>query len=290
VTTAPSPHLWHRLLCKEGFRWCAKAESAFQALQRALTTVLVLQLTTFDREFVVECDASEAGFGAVLHQGDRLVAFFSKPIALRHAKLAAYECELIWLAQAVKHWRPYLWGTPFLIHTDHYNLKFLLDQKLGTIPQHQWASKLLGFDFRDEYKPGAVNVVANALSCRDTADEGYLYSLSVPTFTLFDQLQQEISADEDLRALCADITASARDKKWRVQDGLITVAGKVYVPWTSPSLPDILEAAHGTAHEGVAKTLQRLRLDFHIPGAREWSRILCEPVLFASATSLSMST
>jgi hypothetical protein len=47
------------------------------------------------------------------------------------------------------------------------------------------------------------------------------------------------------------------------------VAGKVYVPWTSPSLPDILEAAHSTAHEGVAKTLQRLCLDFHIPGAQQ---------------------
>jgi hypothetical protein len=203
-------------LCKEGFRWCAKAKFAFQALQRALTTAPVLQLTTFDREFVVECDASEAGFDAALHQGDGLVAFFSKAIALRHAKLAAYERELIRLAQAVKHWHPYLWGTPFLIRTDHYNLKFLLDRKLGTIPQHQWASKLLGFDFRDEYKPNVVNVVANALSRRDTADDGYLYSLSVPTFMLFDQLQQEISANEALRALCADITVSARDKKWRV--------------------------------------------------------------------------
>jgi hypothetical protein len=42
---------------------------------------------------------------------------------------------------------------------------------------------------------------------------------------------------------------------WRLQDGLITVAGKVYVPQTSPSLPGILDAAHGTSHEGVAKTL-----------------------------------
>ena len=104
-----------RLLRKEGFQWCQEAEDAFRALQRALTTAPVLQLPAFDREFVVECDASEAGFGAVLHQGDGPVAFFSKPIAPRHAKLAAYERELIGLVQAVKHWRPYLWGTPFLI-------------------------------------------------------------------------------------------------------------------------------------------------------------------------------
>jgi hypothetical protein len=180
-----------------------------QALQRTLTTAPVRQLTTFDREFVVECDASEAGFGAALHQGDGLVAFFSKAIALRHAKLAAYERELIRLAQAVKHWRPYLWGTPFLIRTDHYNLKFLLDRKLGTIPQHQWASKLLGFDFRDEYKPDAVNVVANALSRHDTADDGYLYSLSVPTFMLFDQCNKR-SAPTRLYTHCAQTSRRAR--------------------------------------------------------------------------------
>jgi hypothetical protein len=136
----------------------------------------VLQLLAFDHEFVAECDASEAGFGAVLHQGKGSVAFFSKPITPRHAKLMTYERELIGLVQAVKHWHPYLWGTPFLICTDHYSLKFLLDQKLVMIPQHQWASKLLGFDFKVEYKPGATNVVADTLSHRNTPDDCAIYA------------------------------------------------------------------------------------------------------------------
>jgi hypothetical protein len=76
-------------------------------------------------------------------------------------KLATYECELIGLVNAVKHWHPYLWGQPFLRHTDHYSLKFLLYQRLLTIPQHQWVSKLLGFDFRVEFKSSATNIVAD---------------------------------------------------------------------------------------------------------------------------------
>jgi hypothetical protein len=175
-----------RLLHKEGFCWCAEVEAAFRALQRALTMELVHQLSTFNREFVVERDTSEARFGVVQHQGDEPVALFSKPIAPCHAKLTAYEREMIRLVQVVKHWRPYLWGTPFFIRIDHYSLKFLLDQKLATIPQHQWTSKLLGFDFRVEYKPNAANVVTDALSRHDTTDDGYLYGLSVPTFMLFD--------------------------------------------------------------------------------------------------------
>jgi hypothetical protein len=62
-----------------------------------------LQLPDFDRDFIVECDASGFGFGVVLHQGAGLVAFYSKPIAPRHAELAAYEWELIGLVQVVRH-------------------------------------------------------------------------------------------------------------------------------------------------------------------------------------------
>jgi hypothetical protein len=116
-----------KLLRMEAFRWSDDAEMAFRTLQRALTAASVLQLPDFDREFIVECDASGSGFGAVLHQGTGPVVFYSKQIAPRHAKLAAYERELIGLVLAVRHWRPYLWGHPFLIRTDHFSLKFLLD-------------------------------------------------------------------------------------------------------------------------------------------------------------------
>jgi hypothetical protein len=123
-----------KLLRKGGFKWGAEATAAFDDLKRALTTTSVLQLPNFDIDFIVECDASGTGFGAVLHQGSGPVAFYSKKLALRHAKLAAYERELIRLVSVVHHWRPYPWGSSFIVQTDHYSVKFLLDQKLATIP------------------------------------------------------------------------------------------------------------------------------------------------------------
>jgi hypothetical protein len=105
-------------------------------------------------------------------------------MAPRHRSLAAYERELISLVQAIRHWRPYLWGWRFTVRTDHYNLKFLLDQRLATIPQHHWVGKLLGFDFAVEYKPGALNMVEDALSLRNTveANRGAVLVISAPRF------------------------------------------------------------------------------------------------------------
>ncbi|WVZ76917.1 hypothetical protein U9M48_024835 [Paspalum notatum var. saurae] len=55
------------LLKCNGFTWSEVATSVFGALQQAVTTAPMLQLPNFDMDFIVECDASESGFGAVLH-------------------------------------------------------------------------------------------------------------------------------------------------------------------------------------------------------------------------------
>jgi hypothetical protein len=92
-----------RLLRRDAFSWDEEATTVFAALKRALTTEPVLQMPDFDMPFVVDCDASLIGFGTVLHQGEGPLAFFCRPFAARHHKLAAYERELIGLVQAVRH-------------------------------------------------------------------------------------------------------------------------------------------------------------------------------------------
>jgi hypothetical protein len=196
-----------QLLRKEGFQWTEAATLAFAALKDALSTAPVLHLPDFDSPFVVDCDASGTGFGAVLHQGAGPLAFYSKPFAARHLKIAAYERELIGLVQAVRHWRPYLWGRRFVVRTDHYALKYMLDQRLSTVPQHQWVSKLFGFDFAVEYRPGRLNTVADALSRREQ-DDPKLAALSGPTFALYDDLRAELQQDDALRHL--------RERSWRL--------------------------------------------------------------------------
>jgi hypothetical protein len=78
-----------KLLRKEGFHCSEEATTTFAALKHALTSVSVLQLPDFEQAFAIECDASRSSFHAVFHQGTGPIAFFSKPIAPRHVKLAA---------------------------------------------------------------------------------------------------------------------------------------------------------------------------------------------------------
>jgi hypothetical protein len=163
-------------------------------------------------------------------------------------KLAAYERELIGLVQAVRHWRPYLWGRSFVVRTDHYALKFMLDQRLSTVPQYQWVSKLFGYDFSVEYRPGRLNTVADALSRRGD-DDAFLAATSVPSFQLYDELRREHQEDPKIRAYCDGVVAD-RGVPWRVVDGLVLHGNRVVVPKSSAVLPAVLQLAH-VGHEGV---------------------------------------
>lgn len=216
-------------LKKNSFTWTDQATEAFQQLKMALTTAPVLTLPDFRQAFTVECDASGAGCGAVLHQGAGPVAYFSRALAPRHRGLAAYERELIGLIQAVRHWQPYLWGRPFSIKTNHYSLKYLLEQRLATIPQHHWVSKLLGFDFSVEYRPRSMRGVVDALSHHDMDDRG-LYMLSGPMFQIFDDLRQAATTHSALVPLRDEIQAANRTTPWTFIDGIVFFNDRAYLP------------------------------------------------------------
>jgi hypothetical protein len=56
-------------------------------------------------------------------------------------------------------------------------------------------SKLLGFNFTVEYRPGSTNLVTDALSRRDTEASGEVMAISAPSFQLFDDLRAKHKED-----------------------------------------------------------------------------------------------
>ena len=107
----------------------------------------VLALADFSKTLVIETDAYEVGFGAVLMQESHPIAYLSKALAPRHQALSAYEKEFMAVVKAVEKLRPYLLGRHFIIKTDHFSLKYLMEQKISTSFQGKWLPKLLGYDY-----------------------------------------------------------------------------------------------------------------------------------------------
>jgi len=155
------------------------------------------------------------------------------------------------------------------VRTDHFSLKFLLDQRLATIPQHHWVGKLLGFDFSVEYRAGSANTVADALSLRDTDCRSAIMALSALQFNFVNQLRLANASDPALIVLHEEIRANQRQAPWAILDGMVTYQGRLYIPPGAPLLHELLQAVHGDGHEGVQRTLHRLRRDVHSPNLRQ---------------------
>lgn len=152
------------LLKKDNFKWSEEAEEAFRKLKQAMTTTPVLALPDYNQEFVIETDASHTGLGAVLMQKGRPLTYLSKVLAPKHRGKFIYEKDYMALLNAIDKWRHYLQYRHFIVRTNHHSLKYLLEQKVTTAIQQKGLTKLLGLDYEVQYKKGAENRVANALS------------------------------------------------------------------------------------------------------------------------------
>lgn len=167
-----------QLLKKNAFGWNEQAEKAFTYLKQAITTDPMLALPDFTKPFVVECDASGSGIGVVLMQDSRPIAFFSRTLKGSNLARSTYEKEMIALIAAVQKWRPYLLGNKFIIRTDQKSIRHLLEQTITTEAQQKWLVKLLGYDFKIEYKKGLENTTADSLSRRE--EVGQFNAISSP--------------------------------------------------------------------------------------------------------------
>ncbi|GKB47830.1 putative mitochondrial protein, partial [Tanacetum coccineum] len=76
-------------LKKDNFNWNEEATNAFNALKLAMSSVPVLALPNFSKEFVVETDAY--GIGAVLMQEGRPIAYYSQTLGPRARIKSVYE-------------------------------------------------------------------------------------------------------------------------------------------------------------------------------------------------------
>ena len=160
----------HSLTCKNAqFVWTPTCQQAFDKLKQLLTDAPVLAFPNFEQDFILETDASGEGLGAVLAQkhqdgGIRPVAFASRTLQPHEKNYGATELEALGVVWAAKHFRPYLYGHPCDLYTDHEALKSLLNTPQPSGKLARWGMAIQELDLSIHYRPGKRNSNADALS------------------------------------------------------------------------------------------------------------------------------
>ncbi|GJX43972.1 putative reverse transcriptase domain-containing protein [Tanacetum coccineum] len=123
----------------------------------------ILALQEGNDDFVVYCDASHQGLGAVLMQREKVIAYASRQLKPHEDNYTTHDLELGAVMFSFKIWRHYLYGTKCIVFTDHKSLQHILDQKELNMRQRRWLELLADYDCEICYHPGKANVIADAL-------------------------------------------------------------------------------------------------------------------------------
>ncbi|GJT96213.1 putative nucleotidyltransferase, ribonuclease H [Tanacetum coccineum] len=149
------------------YEWGKEEEEAFQTLKQKLCSAPILALPEGTEDFVVYCDASLKGYGAVLMQREKVIAYASRQLKVHEENYTTHDLELGAVVFALRLWRHYLYGTKCVVFTDHKSLQYILNQKELNLRQRRWIELLSDYDCEIRYHPGKANVVADALSWKE---------------------------------------------------------------------------------------------------------------------------
>nr|GEZ20891.1 putative reverse transcriptase domain-containing protein [Tanacetum cinerariifolium] len=90
------------------FEWGDKQEAAFQLLKQKLCSAPILALPEGSEDFIVYCDVSNKGLGAVLMQREKVISYASRQLKIHEKNYTTHDLELGVVVFALKIWRHYL--------------------------------------------------------------------------------------------------------------------------------------------------------------------------------------
>jgi hypothetical protein len=77
---------------------------------------------------------------------------------------STYKKEMMAIFHAIDIRNPYLLKKHFQIKIDHCILKYFLYQRISSLEQQKWVTKMLGYDYEIIYNKGEENVVVDVRS------------------------------------------------------------------------------------------------------------------------------
>ena len=148
--------------------WTEEGLETFKDIKLSLVNLCVLTIPSEEDVFILHSDASGAGVGAtlnVMRDGvKRPVAYYSKQLQGAEQRYSATELEGLAVYRSINFFAHYLFGRRFTVITDHKALVSFLKSKVLNKRLQGWMIQLQQYDFVIEYRPGAENLDADALS------------------------------------------------------------------------------------------------------------------------------
>ncbi|GKB33013.1 putative reverse transcriptase domain-containing protein, partial [Tanacetum coccineum] len=184
------------------FDWGEEQEEAFQTLKDKLCNAPILMLPDGPDEFVVYCDASNQGFGCVLMQRGKVIAYASRQLKIHENNYTTHDLEFGAIVFALKIWRHYLYKIKSVIYTDHRSLQHIFDQKDLNMRQRRWVELFSDYDCEIRYHLGKANVVADALSRKERVKSRRVRAMSMTIHSSIKGriLEAQNEASKDLNA------------------------------------------------------------------------------------------
>jgi len=141
---------------------------AIETLKSVLMSEPLLIHPDWEYPFEIHCDASDFALGVVLCQiidgQEKVIGYYSRLLrnAEKNYPITQKEClSVVW---GMKKLRPYLYGKPFIVRTDHAALKWLLNLKDATGRLMRWSILLQDYKFVIYHRAGHKHGNADGLS------------------------------------------------------------------------------------------------------------------------------
>ncbi|GJU65597.1 putative reverse transcriptase domain-containing protein [Tanacetum coccineum] len=210
---------------KVTFEWGDKQEAAFHTLKNKLCSAPILALPQGAENFIVYCDASHKGLGAVLMQNEKVIAYTSRQLKIHEKNYTSHDLELGAVVFALKIWRRYLYGTKRTVFTDHKSLQHILDQKELNMRQRRWLELLSDYDYEIRYHLGKVKA-------KHQRPSGLLVQPKIPqwkweniTMDFVIRLPKSSQGHDTICLVVDRLTKSAIFTKMRETDSIERLAG-----------------------------------------------------------------
>jgi hypothetical protein len=138
-------------------------QQAFDDVKATIAKEVVLAYPDFTKPFKIYTDASTTQLRAVITQGNKPIAFFSRKLSEMQSKYSVTKIKLLAIVETLKVFQGMMWGQTIKVYTDHKNLT---RDALGLTSDRVYRWRLLLEEFAPEivYKKGIHNLVADVIS------------------------------------------------------------------------------------------------------------------------------